>query len=72
MPEPNPPLKVLTERCRFLRAKEMFVDGEMNLQVAGFGSGVFWCVHTQNCLGPDSQVADLESCKPERSCYEAL
>lgn len=72
MPEPNPSLGHTHERCRCLRAKEMFVDGEQNLDVASFGSGIFWCTHTQNCLGPDGQVADLERCQPGRACFEPL
>lgn len=72
MPDPTPLPAVLNERCRCLRAKEMFIDGELDLARGSFGSGFFWCLHTQNCLGPDGQVADPERCKPGRSCYEPL
>ncbi len=60
------------ERCRCLRSKEMFVQVEPDASVQHFGSGIFWCTHTQNCLGPDGQAAEPESCKSGRACYEAL
>jgi hypothetical protein len=36
------------------------------------GSGIYWCIHTQNCLGPDGRVAEAESCQPGRKCFEPL
>ncbi len=59
-------------RCSSLRCKEMFIDGDPELSLRTSGSGIFWCSHTQNCLGPDGQVAEPESCKPGRSCYEGI
>jgi hypothetical protein len=56
--------------CRRLRCKEMFVEIETPLHPAQSGSGIYWCNHTQNCLGPDGEVADVENCKPGRTCYE--
>ncbi len=60
------------DRCCCLRSKEMFVEVEAAPAVPHSGSGIYWCVHTQNCLGPDGQVAEPTSCKPGRTCYEAL
>lgn len=60
------------ERCRSLRCKEMFVETSAELDLYNTGSGIFWCSHTQNCLGPDGQVAEPASCKPGRDCYDAL
>ncbi len=71
MPEPTN-LSAGFERCRCLRSKEMFIEVQGESNYPHFGSGIFWCVHTQNCLGPDGQVAEPASCKPGRSCYEAL
>jgi hypothetical protein len=57
--------------CRRLRAKSMFVEvEEPDPSVEGTYEGLVWCSHTQNCLGPDGQVADGDSCKPGRGCYE--
>jgi hypothetical protein len=55
--------------CRHLRSKEMFYDtgtpsGESH------GSGIFWCTHTANCLGPDGTPASDEDCGPDRNCYQ--
>ncbi len=70
MAEVNNLTEVSQDRCRCLRSKEMFID--VDSRAPSFGSGIFWCIHTQNCLGPDGQVADLESCKPGRACYESI
>lgn len=59
-------------RCRCLRSKEMYIHVEPDLSVPSSYSGVFWCIHTQNCLGPDGRVADQESCKPGRACFEPV
>lgn len=59
--------------CRKLRSKGMFIDVEPDPSDAGLpsmDSGTFWCVHSMNCLGPDGKVADRESCRRGRSCYE--
>jgi len=58
--------------CQRLRCKEMFVDMGEPFHLKDSGSGIYWCSHTQNCLGPDGQVVHVEECKPGRSCYEAL
>jgi hypothetical protein len=34
------------------------------------GSGIFWCTHTTNCLGPDGKPASDEDCHPDRNCYQ--
>lgn len=70
MPEPSN--LVSLERCRCLRSKEMFIHVEPDPSVPHMGSGVFWCIHTHNCLGPDGRAAEPENCKPGRSCYESL
>ena len=72
MPEPMPSLGVSLGRCRSLRCKEMFIDTGREFDLSNSGSGIYWCSHTQNCLGPDGQVADTENCKAGRSCYESL
>jgi hypothetical protein len=63
-------LPILGQYCRRLRCKEMFVDTGVAFHPAHSGSGIYWCNHTQNCLGPDGEVADVESCKPGRACFE--
>ena len=55
--------------CKHLRSKEMFYQSE-TAEDQDFASGLFWCTHSQNCLGPDGRAAGDEECLPGRSCYE--
>ena len=60
-------------RCRHLRAKGMFIEVDSYAQEASIPdmtTGFVWCVHSQNCLGPDGRVADYESCVAGRTCWE--
>ena len=70
MPEPINLSGVATTQCRCLRSKEMFIGVEPDPSVPSMSSAIFWCTHTQNCLGPDGRVADLEGCKPGRLCFD--
>jgi hypothetical protein len=72
MAEPTSLPGVAQSQCRCLRSKEMYINVEPDLSVPRSSSGVFWCIHTQNCLGPDGKVADEENCKPGRSCFEPV
>jgi hypothetical protein len=67
-------VKVLTNRCEGLRWKGMFIetaDGD-DPTVPLSNSRIYWCVFTQNCLGPDGEVADEDVCTASRSCYRRL
>jgi len=55
--------------CRCLRSKEMFTHDEPGWDIRSSSSGIFWCLHTQNCLGPDGQIADPDNCQEGRSCH---
>ena len=70
MPEPINPGN--TGRCGLLRTKWMFIQVEDEPGARHGENGPFWCVHTQNCLGPDGEVANSDNCKPGRSCYEPV
>lgn len=61
-----------TRLCRRLRWKGMYVDAEPDPEVPNTHSGLCWCTHTMNCLGPDGKVADEESCRSGRGCFEML
>jgi hypothetical protein len=64
------PWNALNKRpCKHLRSKEMFYDNGIPLEERS-GSGIFWCQHTQNCLGPDHRPVDREECGPDRGCFE--
>jgi hypothetical protein len=60
------------DRCNNLRWKGMFIDAEWDPKVQHGNDRLFWCLHTQNCLGPDGKVADDYECNETRGCYEAL
>ena len=72
MPEPTPQSGISQERCRLLRSKWMFIEAEPDPMVPRSDSGICWCVHTQNCLGPDGQIVNMDNCKPGRACFESL
>jgi len=72
MPEPTPQPGASSQRCALLRSKWMFIHVEREANDPRQESGLCWCVHTQNCLGPDGQVANEENCQPGRACYEEL
>ena len=72
MPEPTPQPESSRERCRLLRSKWMFIEAEPDPTVPRSDSGICWCVHTQNCLGPEGEIVNMENCKPGRACYQPL
>lgn len=56
--------------CPSLRWKGMFIWAERDETVPRSNTGSFWCLHTQNCLGPDGRVAEPEfCCNAERGCH---
>ncbi|MBI2818156.1 MAG: hypothetical protein HYX72_14575 [Acidobacteria bacterium] len=58
------------EPCRCLRWKGMFIQAERDPSVPPSNDHLFWCMHTQTCIGPDNHVAEPEHCTAERECYE--
>ena len=72
MPEPTLRPEISPERCRLLRSKWMFIEAEPDPTVPRSDSGICWCVHTQNCLGPDGGIVNMENCKPGRECFRSL
>ncbi len=72
MTEPTQDLGTPVDYCRRLRCKEMFIETGSEFNILDTGSGIYWCSTTQNCLGPDGQVAEPATCKSGRSCFEVL
>ena len=56
--------------CLRLRSKGMILNVEPDPTVPSSDDECFWCTHTMNCLGPDGDVAESESCQPGRHCFE--
>ncbi len=44
--------------CACLRWKGMYIWAEEDPTVVPAGDTAFWCMHTQNCLGLDGQLAE--------------
>ncbi len=56
--------------CSALRWKGQFILAERDLSVPPSNDGLFWCVYTQNCIGPDGKLAEPGNCSsPERACH---
>jgi hypothetical protein len=60
--------------CSSLRWKGLFYPtqaSDKDESVTPSGSGYFWCLHTQTCLGMDGKVAEPGECdKSERQCHK--
>jgi hypothetical protein len=53
--------------CPALRWKGQFVASEGE---AVPGDGLFWCLHSQTCIGPDGDVAEPRKCSfKARLCH---
>ena len=56
--------------CSALRWKGQFILAERDLSVPPSNDGLFWCVYTQNCIGPDGKLAEPGNCSSrERVCH---
>jgi hypothetical protein len=66
------PFSVRNQRCDALRWKGMFIDTEEESSPEKADGSNFWCVYTQNCLGPDGEVAGEDTCTASRSCYDPV
>ena len=54
--------------CRHLRCKEMYYESP---QPEDELSESYWCVKTQEVMGPDGKSCSKCECGPERACYES-
>ena len=56
--------------CHCLRWKGMFVQVEHDRTVPPSNDGLFWCLYTQNCIGPDGELAEPGNCSSsDRQCH---
>jgi hypothetical protein len=73
MSQPNADLNVLNApACQHLRSKGMYVTGLMDPYEDGHSDGYCWCNQTAGQYGPDDQYVDRTTCKPGRTCYQAV
>ncbi|HEX3322863.1 MAG TPA: hypothetical protein VHR84_19300 [Terriglobales bacterium] len=58
--------------CPSLRWKGQFILADDDPTVPHSNEGLFWCLHTQNCIGPDGEVAEPGSCcSSNRDCHKS-
>ena len=58
--------------CPALRWKGQFILAEADPLVQPSNDGLFWCMHTQTCIGPDGEVAEPGNCcQKSRGCHGA-
>ena len=56
--------------CPSLRWKGQFILAEADPGVQSSNDGLFWCLHTQTCIGPDGEVAEPGNCSSKnRGCH---
>lgn len=56
--------------CPSLRWKGQFILAERDPSVPASNDGLFWCIQTQTCIGPDGKLAEPGNCSsPFRSCH---
>ena len=57
--------------CKHILSKEMFYDVPRSV-VPDYSARIYWCSHTQLPLGPDNKACGMDSCNPERGCFECI
>ena len=56
--------------CTGLRWKGQFILAEPDPTVQPSNDGLFWCMFTQTCIGPDGKLAEPGQCSsPLRGCH---
>jgi hypothetical protein len=56
--------------CRALRWKGQFIFAEADSAASASSDGLFWCLHTQTCIGPDGELAEPAHCASKsRVCH---
>ena len=60
------------ELCSCLRWKSQFILADPDPTVPPSNEGLFWCGHTQTCIGPDGHLAEPGNCSsPDRGCHSS-
>ena len=56
--------------CTALRWKGQFIEAEPDPTVQASNEGLYWCMYTQTCIGPDGELAEPGNCnKKGRACH---
>ena len=57
--------------CPALRWKGQFILADDDPTVPHSNEGLFWCLHTQTCIGPDGELAEPGNCcSAGRVCHK--
>jgi hypothetical protein len=69
----NPDRPVISPFCTDLLSKKVLGSNGLPMQASDVldGSRWCWCGRTGQILGPDRQVAEPESCRKGRSCFDS-
>jgi hypothetical protein len=56
--------------CPALRWKGQFILAERDPTVPVCNDGLFWCLYSQTCIGPDGELAEPGNCSSKnRICH---
>jgi hypothetical protein len=56
--------------CTALRWKGQFIQSQPDPDVQSSNDGLYWCMHTQTCIGPDGELAEPGNCSSKsRACH---
>lgn len=56
--------------CTALRWKGQFIQSQPDPDVQSSNDGLYWCMHTQTCIGPDGELAEPGNCSSRsRACH---
>jgi hypothetical protein len=50
----------------------MFIETEGGAELEDSRGSNFWCVYTQQPIGPDGEIVAKDTCTASRSCYNSL
>ena len=61
-PFQHEPSEPVFRRCAG-KASSSLSEPDPNVQTSN--DGLFWCMHTQTCIGPDGELAEPGNCAPK-------
>jgi hypothetical protein len=57
-------------QCSALHSKSQYILSEPDPSVPPSNHGLYWCVFTQTCVGPDGKIAEpANCCSADRECH---
>lgn len=58
--------------CKFIRTKSAYINNVENPEAwrtNDSSTRQYWCVKTMGVIGPDNNLAEPETCQPDRKCF---